>query len=486
MELRTVKKDDYPMLYQIYDNCDYKLCSYSVGCKEMWMKNEFKFAISSNCLIGYNNFLGKKRFDFPIPINLDNNHEIVDFEIKPTTPLFMRYTHDQINDIRNALMDISRYCAEHSLPMEFWSCTRAMMSTILSVFPEVSTDGARNVAEYIYLAKDLAEFKGEKYQGRRNHVKKFLTTYPEAVFKEFTKEDIPRIKAFFDKFRKENTLSNEDEFNKAYLMLDDVGCSIYRCGGYTYKGEVISFCMAEKVYDTLIEHIEKASNQYIGVYPATVTKFAQVFGYDVKYINREDDNGRKGLRMSKLQYNPCEIIQQYHVKVKNHLFNIDKIPKIEGPDDICLTPIFESDIDDYNRLCLDDELNKYWGYDYRSDCEHPDYRYFYEDQLNLFREKVAVCFAIRYKGRFAGEAILYNFDNIGSAELGVRILPEYFGLHLGQKAYLMASNFGLYTLGLVKVVGKCMKPNEASKKMLSLSMKLVSSDDTFYYFEKLV
>ena len=64
--------------------------------------------------------------------------------------------------------------------------------------------------------------------------------------------------------------------------------------------------MAERCGETLHVHIEKALYGYEGVYPATVQEFARCFAVDgVRYLNREDDAGDRGLRTSKLQYLPC-------------------------------------------------------------------------------------------------------------------------------------------------------------------------------------
>ena len=52
----------------------------------------------------------------------------------------------------------------------------------------------------------------------------------------------------------------------------------------------------------------------------------------------------------------------------------------------------------YNRLCLDDERNKYWGYDYRDDEPSPDYDYFLSVAESDFKTRTAANFAVRLKG----------------------------------------------------------------------------------------
>ena len=123
-------------------------------------------------------------------------------------------------------------------------------------------------------------------------------------------------------------------------MLRFVGTPLFRCGGFMLNGELISFCLAEKCGDTLVDHIEKALPDYEGIYPAMVQDFARMFASDVQYINREDDAGDCGLRTSKMQYQPIEILEKYSVKVKNELYHVEKIPVLETErltlDAICL------------------------------------------------------------------------------------------------------------------------------------------------------
>lgn len=207
---------------------------------------------------------------------------------------------------------------------------------------------------------------------------------------------------------------------------------------------------------------------------------------NVKYINREDDAGSKGLRISKLQYQPLEILRKHEIHVKTAINRLKKVPVIKGENGVSLTPITEKDIPAYNRLCLDDERNRWWGYDYREDCPHPKRDFFYKDQKKDFRIRMAMNFAIRQGGKFVGEAILYNFDFRGGAEIGVRILPEADGQGIGRYAFGLVANYAIYTLELIQINGKCLKENIASAKMLSSVMQKIGEDEKYYYYRRIV
>ncbi len=152
-----------------------------------------------------------------------------------------------------------------------------------------------------------------------------------------------------------------------------------------------------------------------------------------------------------------------------------------------LTKLRDEDRDAYNALCLDDERNRWWGYDYREDLVGElTEEYFLSVAREDFRRRQAVNFAVRLDGKLIGEAVLYHFDWRGGAELGCRIAPAYAGHGYGTEAFAAAAKWALYKLYAAKVVAKCYKENTASEKMLSSCMRRSGEDGTFYYFEKLV
>ena len=154
--------------------------------------------------------------------------------------------------------------------------------------------------------------------------------------------------------------------------------------------------MAERCGETLHVHIEKALYGYEGVYPATVQEFARCYAVDgVRYLNREDDAGDRGLRTSKLQYLPCKLAEKFCFDVKNELEDLDEIPTLKT-ERLTLSAFTDKDREAYNALCLDDERNKWWGYDYRTDWKGEDLdSYFLDVVREDFAKKRAINFAIR-------------------------------------------------------------------------------------------
>lgn len=102
--------------------------------------------------------------------------------------------------------------------------------------------------------------------------------------------------------------------------------------------------------------------------------------------------------------------------------------------DITLSPLSSTDEEAYFSLCTDEEVNRFWGYDYREDKPDADSAYFMSVAEGEFLAGVAITLAVRYRGDFIGEAVLYDFDYLSSCEMGVRLLPAFFGRGLGSLA----------------------------------------------------
>ena len=165
---------------------------------------------------------------------------------------------------------------------------------------------------------------------------------------------------------------------------------------------------------------------------------------------------------------------------------LDEIPQLRT-ERLTLTELRAEDKAAYNALCLDDERNRWWGYDYRQDLKGElTEDYFLNVARRDFEKRWAVNWAIRLDGKCIGEAVLYNVDWRGGAELGVRIAPECAGNGYGTEAFAAAAEWALYGLLLTRVGAKCYKDNTASYRMLSSCMRKTGEDDTFFYFEKLV
>ncbi len=466
LEFKPVTKQDGNKLRKYYKACDYGLCEYSVGTKLMWRKTLHPaWAETAGCLVVRNRITGQTVFDYPVP--------------------------GPEGDEDAALEAIEAYCLEQGVPPVISVVPEQKAARLLARYPYVRVSDVRTWRDYVYYREDLQFFAGRRYSGQRNHINKFRSKWPDAAFRPLTAQDRPIVERFWmdyeAEFPKGDNAKARDELELAKKILGMLDKSWFVAGGMFDGERLIALSLAERCGETLIIHIEKALYSYTGVYPTLVQAFAEAFGGDCRWINREDDAADRGLRTSKLQYGPARLAAKYRFEPRNELLeHVSAIPELKT-ERLTLSALTEADLPAYNALVLDGERNRWWGYDDVAGLGGPvETDSFLRVARRDFENRQAVNFAVRLDGALIGEAVLYRFDCRGGAELGCRIDSAYAGQGYGTEAFRAVAEWGLYQVQLSRVVAKCYKENQASYKMLSSCMRKTGEDETFFYFEKLV
>lgn len=394
-------------------------------------------------------------------------------------------------DIEGALSEIENYTKSNNMPLLFCCIDNPTAVFLTERYDSVSISNDRDWSDYIYLAENFKAYSGKKFGGQRNHVNKFKKLYPDYKFKIIDKSDFERIKAFLDEFNSRSEFlrwSEAVEQKKVFDLVEKID-ELGQVGGLIeVDGKVVAFSIGEIIGDTLIVHIEKALVKYEGVYPTMAQEFAKAFAdAKVKYINREEDCGDDGLRISKLQYRPIDVKEKNLVAVKT-LFDKITSPVILQTERLLITDITESDKDKYCELYTDDTLNQYWGYDYRSDLNGesptPDYFLTFQQKLKNIKEEYAL--AVKKKGVLIGELVLHNFDYFGGVEIGFRFFNAQQGKGYATESASQLVEYAFNMLGAKKVKTRCFKQNIPSARLIKrLGFSEVREDQTHYYFEKI-
>ena len=393
------------------------------------------------------------------------------------------------SDVFGALEKIEEFCRQSLLPLKFCCIDNATAVLLTERYHRVSITNDRNWSDYIYDAEKFKTYSGKKFSGQRNHVNKFKKLYPDYKFKVIDKSDFCRIKEFLTEFNSRSEFlrwTEAIEQKKVFDLVENM-FDLNQVGGLIeVDGKVVAFSVGEKIGENLIVHIEKALVKYDGVYPLMAQEFAKAFGQEVKFINREEDCGDDGLRISKLQYRPIDIKEKNLVSVKT-LFDKISSPVIVQAQNLAITDILESDKDRYCELYMDDELNKWWGYDYREDLgeEAPSPDYFFAFQQKLKDKKEEYALAVKKDGVMIGELVLHNFDFFGGVEIGFRFFSEYQGKGYATISATALMDYSKTVLGAKKLKTRCFKENKPSFNLINrLCFKQVREDNTHYYFEK--
>lgn len=172
--------------------------------------------------------------------------------------------------------------------------------------------------------------------------------------------------------------------------------------------------------------------------------------------------------------------------MNEQLFNKIISPVEIKTERLSIEDIKETDKDAYALLYLDEDLNKWWGYDYREDLngETADANYFYKFQKLLKEKKEEYSLAVKRDGAMIGELVLHNFDEIGGVEMGFRFFKDCQGKGYAIESATALKEYVFKTLCATKLKSRCYKENVNSRKLIQrLGLTMVKEDQTHYYFE---
>ena len=454
---------DVNFLFPFMEESEIEFCDYSVGAKYLW-RDEFiiDYAIYNDTLIMKENCEDyKTAFYYPIG-----------------------------KDVNGALKEIEKYCEEKEVPLFFCCIDNEKSGELLERYPFSKVINERDWSDYIYDAEKFKTYSGKKLSGQRNHVNKFKKLYPNYEFSVITKDDFSDIEKFLSEYERVTEFTSsmqveEDKKLRDYIFnmhnLNQVG------GVIRVDGKIVALSVGERVKKTLIVHIEKGLREYQGVYPTMASEFAKAFAVGgVKYINREEDCGEMGLRISKLQYQPIEVKEKNNIEVLTAFSKLEECVEIKT-ERLRLREITPEDKEEYKKLYLDDELNKLWGYDYREDLgdREPTADYFYSFNKELRKKEEELSLIIKKDKEFIGEIVLHEFDFYGNVRIGFRLKRE-----AQKKGYAIESATALieYVEKKIKpknVLGKCFKENAPSKALFTKLGFIEYREDSEYYYFKL-
>ena len=388
-------------------------------------------------------------------------------------------------NVAAALKEIEYYSLNKGEPLRLCCLNPENLAFAKSVYPDLKENVLRDWADYIYPAEQFKTYAGKKLSGQRNHVHKFEKLYPDYKVNVITTESIPDIKNFLKEFEKENELDGwaAAEMPKAYELLDNMDY-LEQFGIYiTVGGKIISLSIGEIVKDTLFVHIEKALKEYAGAYPLTAREFAKKFAGDkIKWINREEDCGDTGLRISKTQYHPSEIRLKPFIEVYTAF---DKIvfPKLKTEH---LTIEQNDGFKGYKKLCTDKEINEFWGFSYKDDIEgEPTEEKFSALVKDLRVKKEEYSLVVKSGETPVGEIVLWNFDYHGNMQVGFRFFKEHQSKGYAFESVGKVIGYAFSELKVKSVRAYCFKENARSENLLTkLGFNLIFTDEKHKYFEK--
>ena len=170
--------------------------------------------------------------------------------------------------------------------------------------------------DYIYLRQDLAELRGKKYDGKRNRIRKFESTYGHACerLKTGHVDDCRRLLEswFTEKGNHEPYLRAEKEaIHEALSFFGPLGL---KGAVARVDGRVEAFTIGMRLTDDMaVVQIEIANPAFVGLAQWINREFIRREWSGFRFVNREQDMGVPGLRKAKQSYKPCRLVKKSNV-----------------------------------------------------------------------------------------------------------------------------------------------------------------------------
>ncbi len=223
-------------------------------------------------------------------------------------------------DVEPALRAVIRDAQSRGIPCRITAMSAADCETLEQTFPgRFHYHHDRDAYDYVYDINDLADLKGRKLQRKRNHLNRFRQEHPDCHAVEIDGENrlavgkmlaawyTQRLRTEpYGDYLMEQTALRKAMHNRAALGLEGLALMEH--------GQVLAMTLGSRLTpDTFDIHFEKALPQYDGAYAAINQAFAQYLREkhpELRYLNREDDLGREGLRKAKLSYCPHHLVEK--------------------------------------------------------------------------------------------------------------------------------------------------------------------------------
>ncbi len=237
---------------------------------------------------------------------------------------------------RAAIEAIWADAKERGVPFRPAGLNRAECQELESLYPGVfETRAYRGSFDYVYEIDALADLKGKKYHGKRNHAKRFWDAHPDAYAAPMTAADLAAVQRFVGKWYAARFAEDPDgdfemeleAFGRAMAGFGAsplIGMVLWEPGadaepdadvGAEPEREILAITLGSPLTpDTFDVHFEKARGDVEGAYAAINQAFARYVREQfptVCFLDREEDMGLAGLRKSKESYRPHHLQEKW-------------------------------------------------------------------------------------------------------------------------------------------------------------------------------
>lgn len=266
-------------------------CEYSFANLFMWGKQ--RYAVESDHIVLFSQYY--KRSVYPFPVGTGDKKAVLD-----------------------AVMADAR---ERGLECRITGITESDKELMESLYPDkFEYHRDRDFFDYVYAVEDLAQLKGRKYHGKKNHFNKFLAMHPDYKTETINDKNISKVHDMVERWYKDRIeelpesdfIMEQKAIEKAFKNYKDLGMEGIIL---TDNNEVLAMTMGSTLsHNTFDVNFEKALSGVDGAYAAINREFAVYITEthpEIEFLNREDDMGLEGLRKAKKSYHPHHMVEKW-------------------------------------------------------------------------------------------------------------------------------------------------------------------------------
>jgi len=179
----------------------------------------------------------------------------------------------------------------------------------------------RNQFDYTYERKALVELKGRKYDGKRNHIKRFRGRFAGYQFvaldKSLRESALALFEEWFDRkkesrhFPKLAYTAQRSALERAFQYYEELGLA---GGALIIEGRLKGFIIGSALNpQTASVHFQYTDPSLRGISQALLQEACERTFAPFKYVNLEQDLGIPGLRKAKLSYYPLRLEKKFEL-----------------------------------------------------------------------------------------------------------------------------------------------------------------------------
>jgi len=303
MDFKHISPPDYPELKPFMQNQRYGLCYYSLPSILTWSNAFYRpyGATDGDTLFVSTEYETRK----------EERHLML-----PLSP-GKDFAPEDLHNLAASLgFDKYRYVSDEYIAQYEWD-------RIAAVF---DIDEQAPYEDYLYLAQDLAELKGNRYSKKRNLINQFRREYllkDRVAIDEITPAVLDECVDFLQRQSKESNRDidgDEDLICEREAIINHIKhIDVLESPGILLRinGEIAAFGIGAHVTDEIaVLHYEKAYPNIKGLYQYFDSLCAKELFRGYRYINRESDMADPGLMRSKKSYHPVRRIKSYELRIK--------------------------------------------------------------------------------------------------------------------------------------------------------------------------